>query len=57
MPRSGYKGAWLGWDKNLWRAAIVCHGQRRHLGYFKDKKQAAKAYDAAAKTSTENLPS
>jgi hypothetical protein len=48
-PRSGYKGVWLAGDKNLWRAAIVCNGQRKHLGYFKDKRQAAKAYDKAAK--------
>ena len=47
-PRSGYKGVWLAGDKNLWRAAIVCDGQRRHLGYFKDKREAAKAYDEAA---------
>ena len=47
-PRSGYKGVWLARDKKLWRAAIVCNGQRKHLGYFKDKQQAAKAYDAAA---------
>jgi hypothetical protein len=47
-PRSGYKGVWFAADKGLWRAAIVCHGRRIHLGYFKDKIAAAKAYDAAA---------
>lgn len=48
-PRSGYKGVWLAKDKGLWRAAIVCHGKREHLGYFRDKREAAKAYDRAAR--------
>ena len=48
--RSGYKGVHYDKNKNRWRAAIVCNGQRTHLGYFKDKHQAAKAYDTAAKT-------
>jgi len=48
-PRSGYKGVWFAADKGKWRAAIVYHGRRIHLGYFKDKIAAAKAYDAAAK--------
>lgn len=47
--RSGYKGVWLARDKRLWRAAIVCHGKRKHLGYFRDKCEAAKAYDRAAR--------
>ncbi|MBN2313359.1 MAG: HNH endonuclease [Sedimentisphaerales bacterium] len=47
--RSGYKGVWLAKDKGLWRAAIVCHGKRKHLGYFHDKCEAAKAYDRAAR--------
>jgi hypothetical protein len=48
-PRSGYKGVWFAGDKGLWRAAIVYHDRRIHLGYFKDKIAAAKAYDAAAR--------
>jgi hypothetical protein len=48
-PRSGYKGVCLAKDKGLWRAAIVCNGQRKHLGYFRDKRDAAKAYDRAAR--------
>ena len=47
-PRSGYKGVCFASDKGLWRAAIVCHGRKIHLGYFKDKITAAKAYDSAA---------
>ena len=46
--RSGYKGVWRAKDKGLWRAAIVCHGKRKHLGYFQDKREAAKACDRAA---------
>ncbi|MHC4207804.1 MAG: HNH endonuclease, partial [Planctomycetota bacterium] len=48
-PRSGYKGVWFAADKGLWRAAIVCHGRRIHIGYFTDKIAAARAYDAAAR--------
>jgi hypothetical protein len=47
-PRSGYKGVWFAADKGLWRAAIVYHGRRVHIGYFGDKIDAAKAYDIAA---------
>ncbi len=47
-PRSGYKGVWFAKDKGLWRASIVCHGRRMHLGYFRDKIVAARAYDDAA---------
>ena len=45
----GYKGVWLAKDKGLWHAAIVYHGKRRHLGYFHDKWEAARAYDRAAR--------
>ena len=48
-PRSGYKGVWFAKDKHLWRAAIVCNRKRLHLGYFRDKVDAAKAYDNAAR--------
>jgi hypothetical protein len=47
--RSGYKGVCYDKTKRRWRAAIVNHGRRIHLGYFEDKIEAAKAYDAAAK--------
>ena len=44
--RSGYKGV----DKNKgqWRARITKQGRTLHLGYFKTKKKAAAAYNAAA---------
>jgi len=48
-PRSGYKGVYFDKQKRLWRAAIVCNRKRIHLGYFKNKTDAAKAYDKAAK--------
>jgi len=48
-PRSGYKGVCFTRDKGLWRAAIVCNRRRIHLGYFRDKRAAARAYDAAAR--------
>jgi len=47
-PRSGYKGVCFVRNKGLWRAAIVCNRRRIHLGYFSDKRTAARAYDAAA---------
>jgi hypothetical protein len=47
--RSGYKGVCYDKAKRRWRAAIVNHGRRIHLGYFEDKIEAAKAYDAAAR--------
>lgn len=47
--RSGYKGVWFARDKGLWRAAIVCNRRRIHLGYFRDKYAAARAYDTAAR--------
>jgi len=46
---SGYKGVWLAKQKGLWRASIVCCGRRKHLGYFRDKRDAANAYDRAAR--------
>jgi hypothetical protein len=48
--RSGCKGVWFVSDKGLWRAAIVCNRRRIHLGYFRDKRAAARAYDEAAGT-------
>ncbi|MHC4389402.1 MAG: HNH endonuclease, partial [Planctomycetota bacterium] len=48
-PRSGYKGVCFAGEKRLWRAAIVCNRKRIHLGYFRDRTTAAKAYDTAAK--------
>lgn len=46
---SGYKGvSWHG-SAEMWAAAIQKHGQRMNLGYFVNPRDAAKAYDTAAK--------
>ena len=45
---SGFKG--VSWNKALkkWHAYIMLNRKRIHLGYFKDKLEAAKAYNKAA---------
>lgn len=50
-PRAGssaYKGVY--WDRRAqrWHARIRADGKRRHLGYFTDEEDAARAYDTAA---------
>ena len=46
---SGYRG--VHWDRRnkRWRASISHDGHRRSLGYFDDLKNAAQAYDNAAR--------
>lgn len=46
---SQFKGIY--WEKTngKWRAQIKSPGQRKHLGYFWDEHDAARAYDMAAK--------
>lgn len=46
---SQYKGVCWRKDKKKWNAYIMVDRKRLHLGYFTDEKEAAKAYDAAAK--------
>ena len=46
--RSGYRGVSIDRKRGLWRVDIACCGKRKHLGYFRDKREAAKAYDRAA---------
>jgi len=48
-PISGYKGVYFDRQKRIWRAAIGCNRKRIHLGYFKNKIDAAHAYDSAAR--------
>lgn len=45
---SGYKG--VSWQKNekKWRSYIHVNQKYIHLGYYRNKKEAAKAYDEAA---------
>ena len=46
--RSGFKGvSWCRQTKR-WKAQISVSGHKRGLGYFEDKLDAARAYDAAA---------
>jgi hypothetical protein len=47
---SGYKG--VSWHKNSgrWQATIKYGPVRKHLGYFDNVQDAAKAYDVAAQT-------
>lgn len=46
---SQYKG--VCWDKRAkkWMAYVSLDRKQKHLGYFTDEKEAAKAYDEAAK--------
>jgi len=45
---SKYKG--VSWDKksNKWKASLTTDNKSRHLGFFVDEVEAAKAYDSAA---------
>lgn len=47
---SGYKG--VSWNKALgkWQAYISIDGNRKHIGYFIDKDEAAKAYNQMVET-------
>lgn len=47
--KSGYRG--VGWHKGCekWQARIRVDGKLIHLGYYDDKDDAARAYDAAAR--------
>lgn len=47
---SGYKGVcWYKGRNKSWCARIMARGKYYQLGYFKDAKEAARAYDKAAK--------
>ena len=45
---SQYKGVWWAKDKKRWRARIMREGKHRHIGYFRNEVDAAKAYDVVA---------
>lgn len=45
---SGFKGVHWHKTNKRWTAKITIEGKNKHLGYFKDKVEAAKAYDKAA---------
>jgi hypothetical protein len=46
---SKYKGVSRSSSGRLWRATIIANGKWTHLGSYKDEKEAAKAYDRAAR--------
>jgi hypothetical protein len=52
---SQYKG--VSWDsfRRLWRASITIHHMSKHLGRFQDEREAALAYDAAARAAFGNF--
>ena len=47
--RSTYRGVSWNTSNNKWIAFIHEDGKQKHLGYFKVEKEAARAYDAAAR--------
>ncbi len=46
---SKYRGVWYSKRNKKWCVKIVFEGKRKQFGCFQDEKEAAKAYDAAAK--------
>lgn len=48
IGRSGYRGVSFDRRTGRWRVAISYCGKRKQLGCFRDKHEAAKAYDRAA---------
>ncbi len=47
--KSGYKGVSFHAQRRKWRADIRDGNKQRHLGVFAEKREAARAYDVAAK--------
>ena len=48
IGRSKYKGVWFSKDKNKWVAELRKNNKKIHIGYFKNEKEAAKAYNKLA---------
>lgn len=47
--KSGYKGVSLYKDKIRWRASIQTNKRNKHIGIYECKKEAARAYNLAAR--------
>lgn len=47
--KSRYKGVYQYETRGCWRVKIYVNGRSKHLGYFKNELDAARAYDKAAK--------
>src|SRR6185369_1147212 len=48
-PKSGFKGVYPQFGTNTWQAKITVAGKVLCLGTFKEKEDAAKCYDLAAR--------
>ncbi len=46
---SGFKGVWWHSARKKWAARVICNYKSHNLGLYSDKKDAAKAYNEAAK--------
>jgi len=46
--KSGFKGVWWHPQSQMWRAVVRVNGKNNHIGLFKGKEDAARAYDQAA---------
>jgi hypothetical protein len=46
---SKYRGVWYSKDSHKWRVTIDVNRKSKHIGYFHNEIDAAKAYDEAAK--------
>ena len=47
--KSGFKGVSWYQPSQKWQVKIAVQGKQKHLGYYSDIEEAARAYDAAAK--------
>ena len=46
--KSKFRGVWWVKDRKKWRARITVDEKHKHLGYFDDEEEAARAWDASA---------